>query len=156
LLGKVKASGLTVDELRQQLFKKVEPLLQDPYVLVSLPKRGVTVIGEVKGSSSFVFPKEKTNIFEVLAQAGYSTQFSDLSRVKVYRESENGQRILGHMNLNDTTFFNSPFFYPLPNDVVYVPASKDRSVQKFTQTVAPIIALGVSVVTLIVTLTLRR
>jgi polysaccharide export outer membrane protein len=152
LIGKVKASGLTIDQLRQALLVKVEPILTDPFVFVDLPKRGVTILGEVKAPSNVTFPKERPNIFELLGRAGFSTPYADLSKVKVYREMADGQRILGHLNLNDTTFFQSPFFYPQPNDVVYVPASKDRSMQTLASTIAPFAGLIISVVSIVITL----
>ncbi len=155
LIGKVKASGLTIDQLRKELLKKIDPILTDPYVYLDLPKRGVTILGEVKAPSNITFPKERPNIFELLGRAGYSTQYADLSKIKVYRETPDGQRILGHINLNDTSFFQSPFFYPLPNDVVYVPSSRDRSLQTLAVTVAPFASLIISVVTIVVTILIK-
>lgn len=149
LIGKVKAVGLTVEELKAVLMKKVEPILTDPYVFVGLPKRGVTIFGEVATPSTVIIAKEKTSIFEILASAGSSTQYADLSRVKVYREMSGGERILGHLNLNDTSFFKSEFFYPQPNDVVYVPVSKDRATNTARSSILPFITLGITVFSLL-------
>jgi polysaccharide export outer membrane protein len=151
LIGKVKAGGLTIDQFRQALLLKIDPILTDPFVFVDLPRRGVTILGEVRTPSNVTFPKERPNIFELLGRAGFSTQYADLSKVKVYRELPDGQRQLGHLNLNDTTFFQSPFFYPQPNDVVYVPASKDRSLQTLATTIAPFAGLIISTVSIVIT-----
>lgn len=155
LIGKVRAAGLTTDLLRVELLKKVEPLLKEPFVYVGLPKRGVTLMGEVKLPATFVFTKERANILEFLAQAGSVTEFADITKVKVYRETSNGQRLLGNVNLNDSSLFNSPFFYPTPNDVVYVPASKKRSFQSGT-TFLPYITLLFSLLSLAITFIIRK
>jgi len=151
-IGKVKAAGLTKDELQQYLRNAVEPYLKNPMVLVEIPSRGVTFLGEVKAPSTVSFPKERPNIFEMLAQVGYLTEFADISKVKVYRESADGKREFGHLDLNDTLFVNSPYFYPIPNDVVYIPASKDRIKRVNATTIVPYAGFVISLLTLIIAL----
>jgi polysaccharide export outer membrane protein len=117
---------------------------------VELPKRGVTILGEVKVPKSIVFPKERANIFETLAAVGYTTEFADLTRVKVYRESANGTRQLAHLNLQDKAFFESPFFYPEPDDVIFVPSSDEKRLRNTGQTYAQFATIVLAVTSLIV------
>jgi polysaccharide export outer membrane protein len=154
LIGNVKAEGLSKAQLRESLTKAVAPILKDPFVFVEMPKRGVTILGEVKEAKSVVFPKERANMFETLALVGYATEFADLSKVKVYRESANGSRQLAHLNLKDTSFLNSAFFYPEPDDVIYVPALPEKRLRNVGQTYAQFATILVAVTSLIVSLTL--
>ena len=149
-MGRIKAAGLTKSELQAYLQKAVEPYLKSPLVLVEIPSRGVTFLGEVKSSSTVSFPKERANLFEMLAEVGYATEYADMSRVKVYRENPDGSRELGTLNLNDTSFINSKYFYPLPNDVVYLPASTERSRRQVVQTIVPFTGLVIGIISLVV------
>jgi len=145
VLGKVKAEGLTKEQLRLKLMELITPMMQNPFVLVDLPKRGVTILGEVKSPS-------RANLFETLAQVGFVTEYGDLSKVKVYRESPEGKRILANMNLRDTGFLASEFFYPQPDDVIYIPTLPTRTIRNFGQTYAPIATIILALSTLFITL----
>lgn len=149
LIGRVKAAGLSQQQLKAVLLKEVEPHLRDPLVYVELPYRGVTLLGEVKVPATVSFPKPGANLLELLAMVGYSTEFADLSKVKIYRELPDGQRILGHLDLNNPNFLNSEFFHPLPNDVVYIPASKTRATRTLALTIAPFAGLVFALLSLI-------
>lgn len=154
IIGKVKAVGLTTAMLRAELLKRVDSILLDPYIYVGLPRRGVTFMGEVKSSGPIVFSKERANLLEFLARAGSVTDFADITKVKVYRENADGKRQIGNVNLNDTTLFQSPFFYPIPNDVVYVPSSKKKALQNGTS-YFPYISLIFSIVSIALAYILR-
>lgn len=151
LIGKVMAEGKTKGDLREELLRKVTPILRDPYVLVELPKRGVTVLGEVLRPGSVVFPKERANLFETLAAAGHTTEFADLEKIKVYREEAGGQRLLATLNLHENAFLQSPYFYPSPDDVIYVPASKLKTVRNNSQTYLQFATLGIALISVLVT-----
>jgi Periplasmic protein involved in polysaccharide export len=151
LIGKVKAEGLTKEQLRLKLLELVAPILKEAYIMVDLPKRGVSMLGEVKSPASVLLIRERTNLLEALTQVGSVTEFADLANVKVYRENPDGSRLLGHLNLTDTSFLSSPFFYPLPDDVVYVPAVKQKNVKYFGQTYAPLATIILAISTLLIT-----
>lgn len=152
MIGKVKAEGLTRSQLRMQLQEMITPLLKDPLVYVDLPKRGVTIFGEVKTPATIVMPKDQPNLFEVLAQVGFTTDFADLQRLKVYRESADGSRIVGHINMSDTSFLNSPFFYPQPDDVIYVPANSEKRVRNVGTTATLFATVLIAITTLVINL----
>jgi polysaccharide biosynthesis/export protein len=153
LVGKIKAEGLTKTQFRATLLEAVAPILKDPFIYVDLPKRGVTILGEVKQSTTVVFAKEHANIFETLAQVGYTTDLADLTKVKVYREEANGVRTIGHVNLQDTSFLASPYFYPQPDDVIFVPARPEKLARSVGQTYVAYATILLAITTLIVTLT---
>jgi polysaccharide export outer membrane protein len=153
LIGKVKAEGLTRSQLRMKLQEMITPLLKDPLVYVDLPQRGVTIFGEVKSPGTIVMPKDQPNLFEVLAQVGFTTDFADLQRLKVYRENADGSRMVGHINLNDTSFLHSPFFYPLPDDVIYVPAHSEKRLRNVGNLTTLFATTLIAIITLVINLT---
>lgn len=153
LIGKVHAEGLTKAEFRDKLMIEVSTILKEPFIYLDLPKRGITILGEVNQSTAVVFPKERANIFETLAQVGYITDFADLEKIKVYRESADGNRHLGHLNVKDTAFLSSPYFYPQPDDVIFVPARGEKLARNIGTTYVQFAAILLSITTLIVTLT---
>jgi polysaccharide export outer membrane protein len=150
LIGRVKAEGLTRSQLRSDLVLAVSDILKDPFVYVDLPKRGITVLGEVKTSATVVIAKERANIFETLAQVGYATEFADLAAVKIYREEANGTRSVGHINLQDTSFFHSPYFFPQPDDVIFVPASTEKRIRNGGQTYMQFATILLAITSIIV------
>ncbi|MCU0333968.1 MAG: polysaccharide biosynthesis/export family protein [Chitinophagaceae bacterium] len=152
LIGKVKAEGLSRSQLREKLQELITPFLKDPLVYVDLPKRGVTLFGEVKNPATIVMPKDQPNLFEVLAQVGFTTEFADLERMKVYREFADGSRMVGHLNMNDTSFFSSPFFYPQPDDVIYVPANSEKRVRNVGTTATLFATILIALTTLVINL----
>jgi polysaccharide biosynthesis/export protein len=153
LIGRVKAEGLTKTQLRVSLLEAVSPILKDPFIYVDLPRRGITILGEVKQSTTVVFAKEHANLFEMLAQVGYATDLADLTSLKIYREESDGSRSIGHINLQDTSFLSSPYFYPQPDDVIFVPARPEKLVRNAGQTYAAFAAIILALTTLIVTFT---
>ncbi|MDA3615158.1 polysaccharide biosynthesis/export family protein [Polluticaenibacter yanchengensis] len=152
LIDKVRAEGLTVEELRKILLAKIDPLLQDPFVYINLPKRSITVLAE-GAKQPFVYSKNKANFLEIIAESNVDLYNSDLTKVKIYRESENGIRTLGNINLSDTSMFNSEYFYPLPNDVIYIPRNSKMANDELMRKVMPLTALLNIVVTLAVLFT---
>ena len=73
LIGRVKASGLTVDQLRDQLESKYgETYLQDPHIAVFISEyhaRSVSVIGAVEKPGLYQLTAPR-NLIEVLSMAG--------------------------------------------------------------------------------------
>ncbi len=127
-LGSFKAAGLTVKELREEVLKKLNEFLENPSVNIRLINFKVAVFGEVEHPGSFQIENERITVLEALSRAGDLTAFSNRSHIMVIRE-RNGVREYGDMNLKDTKFFTSPYYYLQQNDVVYVEPSKGKIAQ---------------------------
>ena len=123
-LGKLKAEGYSKQELASIITKKIQEaeLVKEPLVVVKLAQFRVNVLGEVKRPGTVFFKSEKTNILEVLAEAGDLTEFGKREDVVVMRQ-ENEKWINFKLNLKNTDFFKSEAFYLKNNDVVYVAAN---------------------------------
>ncbi len=152
-LGVMKAAGLSLKELREDILKKVSVYLENPSVNVRLLNFKVTVLGEVDNPGSFQVENERITLLEALGRAGDLTDYSNRKHIMVVRE-HNGVREYGEVDLKDTKFFTSPYYYLQQNDIIYVEptrAKRDQLRQSTSAYVQPI-GLALSLITTLVLL----
>lgn len=97
----------------------------DPVVTVKLMNFRVCVLGDVARPGQLVVQGERLTIFEALSMVGDLTIYGQRENVTVIRE-ENGQRIIGTLDLTSESVFDSPYYYLHQNDVVYVEPNKRK------------------------------
>ena len=148
MLGKVKATGYTKDQLQEQLKSAASKYLLEASVNVRFVNFRFTVLGEVRTPSNFAVSNEKVSILEALAYAGDMTSFSRRDAVRVIRDSS-GKREIGTVNLTDKSLFTSQYYYLRRNDVVYVETQikQKQATETLTRT-ASVIGIISSLVTL--------
>ena len=147
-LGDVKAAGLTKKELQDNITNMIlsKKLLVDPLVEIRFLNFEVTVIGEVAKPTVITVPSEKISLLKAIGLAGDLTIYGKRENVLLIRE-KNGKKITRHIDLNSSNFFNSPYYYLEPNDVVYVQPNKAKVASAGrTQQLLPIILSGLSVI----------
>lgn len=154
VIGKVHLAGLTVRQAKDTLTQMLTEYIRDPIVNIRFSNFRITILGEVKNSSTFTFPDENITILEALGQAGDLTEYADRQNILVIREV-NGERSYGTLNLQSKEVFQSPYFYLQQNDVVYIEPLKYKAgatrdqVSKYT----PIITAAVGVASIILSFT---
>jgi polysaccharide biosynthesis/export protein len=145
-IGAIKAAGLTIKELREEVLKKVSVLLENPSVNIRLINFKVSVLGEVQQPGTFQLTNERITILEALSLAGDVTSYSNREHIMIVREKD-GVREYGEINLKDTKFFTSPYYYLQQNDVIYVEPTKvkvgtiQQPLNPYFQPVATIISI---------------
>jgi len=112
IVGRIRAEGMTRNELSKFIEDKIRPELKDPFVL-----------GEVKTPGQISVQTERMSILDAIGAAGDLTIYGERKNVLLMRE-ENGKRIFHHFDLTDQSLFESPYFYLRQNDVVYVMPNK--------------------------------
>lgn len=127
VIGEVKISGLTTNELRVKLTKELvdRKLLVDPIVIVRQLNFKVSVLGEVSRPTVVNVPSEKISLLEALGLAGDITIYGKKENVMVIRE-EDGVKKIKRINLNSSDIFGSEYYYLKSNDIVYVEANKAK------------------------------
>ncbi len=158
ILGNLKVSGLTTNQLREQLTKSLvdRKLLVDPVVVVRQLNFKVSVLGEVAHPTVVNVPSEKISLLEALGLAGDITVYGRKDNVTVIRE-ENGKKTIRHINLNSSQIFTSPYYYLKSNDIVYVEANKAKAASGGqTVQILPIVLSGLSFIAIIVSSILRN
>ena len=157
ILGAVKAAGLTKEQLKDNITNLIlsKKLLIDPIVDIRYLNYEVTVLGEVARPTVITVPSEKISMLKALGLAGDLTIYGKRDNVLLIRE-ENGKRITRHIDLNSSDFFNSPYYYLQPNDVIYVqPNATKAATATRSQQFLPIIFSVLSIVAIVLDRVLR-
>ena len=123
IVGRIRAEGMTRNELSKFIEDKIRPELKDPFVLVQFMNFKVVVLGEVKTQGQISVQTERMSIHDAIGAAGDLTIYGERKNVLLMRE-ENGKRIFHRFDLTDQSLFESPYFYLRQNDVVYVMPNK--------------------------------
>ncbi|MEJ7556678.1 MAG: polysaccharide biosynthesis/export family protein [Pedobacter sp.] len=146
VLGSMKITGLTTNELRVKLTKELldRKLLVDPIVIVRQLNFKVSVLGEVSKPSVVNVPNEKISLLEALGLAGDITIYGRKDNVMVIRE-EDGVKKIKRLNLNSSEIFSSEYYYLKSNDIVYVEANKAKVASSTrSSTIIPIVLSALS------------
>lgn len=146
MIGGIKAAGLSSAQLRDTLTRRVGKYIQDPIVNVRLANFKFTITGEVGHPGTFSINHERINILQALGMAGDLTNYANRENVLIVRE-QNGKRSFAYLNLHQRDLFNSPYFYLMQNDLIYVEPLKAKIgttadvATKYAQWMAPVISL---------------
>lgn len=121
VIGKYKVKEMTISELENALSKKLkdEKHLTDPIVTVRLLNAKFTVLGEVNKPGTYNFSEENVSLLQALGYAGDLTINGQRKNVVIIRE-ENNTKSYTTIDLTSKGWFNSPYYYIKPNDVIYV------------------------------------
>ncbi len=157
VLGNIKAAGLTKKELKDNITNMIlsKKLLIDPLVEIRFLNYEVTVIGEVAHPTVITVPSEKISLLKAIGLAGDLTIYGKRDNILLIRE-ENGKKKTRHINLNSSNFFNSPYYYLQPNDVVYVSPNKAKiATAGRTTQLLPVILSSLSIVVIVLDRVIR-
>jgi polysaccharide export outer membrane protein len=133
-------------EVREIIQKGVDKYLQSASVFVKLVNRNITVLGEVRSPGQQLMVKNQLTIFEALGTAGDITDWGNFQNVKIIREVPEG-RFVGELDLTTANVIQSPYYYILPHDIVYV----ERREKVFGDKNVPFgqrLSLGLSVISI--------
>ena len=154
VIGELHLAGMTTNEAKVVIRDKLETYLKNPTVIVRFLNFRVTVLGEVARPGIYTMSNERVTILDVIGQAGDITSYGNRTNVLLIREY-NGERKYARLNLQDRDVFQSPNFYLLQNDVIYVEplSEKTAQVRDQSQRILPWISVVTTLTTLALTLT---
>lgn len=152
-LGKIKAAGMTKQELREEITGELieQQLLIEPIVNIRHLNFNVSVMGEVQNPSLVTIPSEKVSLLEALSLAGDLTIYAQRDNVLLIRE-EDGVKKLSRIDLTSDNIFTSPDYFLKPNDIIYVQPNKSKvastsSLIDWVPVILGAISLGIIVAT---------
>jgi polysaccharide export outer membrane protein len=128
LIGKIRAVGLTKDQLQELLTDKLSSYIKDPSVLIRFMQFNVNIIGEVKNPGLHSFQTDRVTIIDAISAAGDLTDNGKRKNILVIRE-EHMQRKYYRVDLTSGDIFLSPVYQLQPNDIIYVSASYKKLVE---------------------------
>lgn len=123
VLGTTHVADMTRQELIRYLKKEISAYVQDPIVNINLTNFQITVLGEVNQPGTFNVPDERISLTKAIGLAGDLTIYGRRDNVMVLRET--GETMTyGMVDLRDSDFLESPYYYLQQNDVVVVEPNK--------------------------------
>jgi polysaccharide export outer membrane protein len=153
VLGKVKAAGLSKQELAACLEEQVAHYVKDALVNVQIVNYRVSVIGEVARPGTLTVPNERISILDAIGRSGDLTINAKRTNILIIRDTD-GKKEFGRVDLTDPSVFMSPYFYLRQNDMVYVepnrPKQRNYNItqsQTFTVSIVSTLLTTVSVIT---------
>ena len=96
LIGEVQAAGKTVDELREEITKRLEKFVPDAAVSVTVLKTGsqrIYVLGKVTKPGEFPVGRN-VDVLQALSMAGGLTPFADQNGIRIMRREGDRQSML--------------------------------------------------------------
>lgn len=130
VLEEVNVLGYTLDEVRVMIEKKLlqEYFNKEANIFVTVKLSGLryTINGEVGAPGTKTIFQDKLNILEAIANAGDITVVGDRKNVTVIRQTPAGTE-LHDIDLTDIKAIQSPYYYILPNDYIYVKPLKQKT-----------------------------
>ncbi|MEM6804328.1 MAG: polysaccharide biosynthesis/export family protein [Bacteroidota bacterium] len=154
-IGEVKVGGLTVNKARERIQTMVRSTaLKDASVFINLVSFRVSVLGEVAAPSQFFVYNNQLTIMEAIARVGGFDEFADRSEVHLIRQTPRGEDVI-KIDMMQADFLTSPYYYLLPNDVLYVPTLEEKNQRSnlstlvIVNTVVSTVSATIAILTLI-------
>ena len=154
ILGKLKVGGLSRTEILDLLRSKIGQYIKNPIVNLRITNFKVAVQGEVNNPGTYTIASDRLTLVEALTMAKDLTIYGKRDNILVIREI-NGVKTFNRVDISRADFTNSPFYYLMQNDVVYVEPNKAKingaAVGANTGVIISITSLLITLITFIVT-----
>ncbi|MCB0835791.1 MAG: polysaccharide biosynthesis/export family protein [Bacteroidetes bacterium] len=126
LIGNFRVEGLTTRQIQDSLDNRLKPYLNLPVTSVKLGNFRITLLGEVSRPGQLYVFNPKTTILQALGMGGDITDFGNIEKIKLIRETNGGVKSV-YLDLSNPNLMISEYFYVKPNDVIYVEPLKAKS-----------------------------
>jgi polysaccharide export outer membrane protein len=120
MLGSIEAAGKSREEMTELLQSILrEKFVKDAVVDVRIMNFKVTVLGEVNRPGTFNLDYNRITLLQVIGQAGDLTIYGNRKNITILRDVD-GVQTSHRVDLTNSNFIDSEFYYLQQNDVVVV------------------------------------
>jgi len=145
VIGRIHVAGLTRNEamkLIEEVYRK--DVLKDPIIDLKIINLKVTLLGEIKGQGNYPLIKDKTNLIEMIGEAGGLTEKANEKNIKIIRGDPKNPQIT-EVDLSKTGTLADPRLILQNNDIIYVAqnkrAVKNDQLQNINTTAQPLLLI---------------
>lgn len=132
-VDKLQVQGQTIMEAQQSIQSVLNEYFEDVNVVVKLVNFQITLLGEVSSPGTYTINREYANILQALSLAGGASDFADINRVKLIRQTPTGS-VVKIVDMSAMDLLSQEYYHLMPNDVIYIDS---RPVKSFTQRAIP-------------------
>lgn len=125
-IEKMNVVGMSVQEIQNNIQKKLDEYFKDATVFVKLVNFQVGILGEVNNPGNFTIEQEQITIYQALGLAGGITSYGNLTKAKLIRQSQSGSDLFV-VDLTDNRLMETSYYYMMPNDVLYIEPRTSKS-----------------------------
>ena len=118
-LGRLKLSGITVNEANYLLEQKYGETLRDPIINVRVLNHFITVLGEVNNPGRYRLENEKLSLVEAVGLAGGLTDYSENQSIDLVRIVD-GEPIKFTLDLTNINALPKEDIVLKSRDVIYI------------------------------------
>lgn len=125
VLGKIKLANLSRNEAHKKMITLLSEYIKNPGVNLRILNYKFSVLGEVNKPGSYSIESERITLLEALSKAGDLTIYGTRSDILVIREL-NGIKNYKRIDITNSNFINSDYYYLIQNDVVLVNPNRTK------------------------------
>lgn len=125
ILGELMITEMASEEVEDFIAKQLSDNghLKNATVNVRLLNAKVTILGEVMRPGTYSFTEQNITLPQALGYSGDLTILGKREDVLLIRE-ENGFRTINHIDLTSADWFDGPYYYIKPNDLIVINPNK--------------------------------
>ncbi len=127
VIGNLKLAGLPLSEARTVVQKAIDEYLKGVVVDVRLLSYRVTLLGEVNQPGVHTFYQREINLLDAIGQASDISSFGDKKHILIIRKEGDKTKTV-ELDLTRSDFYQNPYFWIKPNDVIYVKPLRSKMV----------------------------
>jgi len=145
VLGPVHVGGLNRSQATELIRKKLDAYIDHPIITIKILNYKITVLGDVRQPGTFQVPGERVTLPEAIGMAGDMNITGVRKNILVIRDID-GIKTEIRVDLTSRESYNSPAYYLMQNDIVYVEPNKARRNSSVVGTNAGIIVSVTSII----------